>query len=287
MPEPLADLAFRHASRPGGAAIPRVSLHVAQVLSWPVGALYQPMLGIVLRGTKQVVIGERTLGYGANDFFIASIDVPASSVTIQSPPEAPYVAARLAIEPAILADVVVDTPDTGDRAAAAFAVGTLTPELHDAWTRMVRLLDTPDAIAALAPLIEREILFRLLQGPQGAVLRQAARAGGRIAQVRSAIAHLRAHVDRPVRTEELVAITGMSAATLHRHFRAATAMSPLQYHKTLRLQEARRRLVAAGDATDAAFAVGYESASQFSREYTRMFGAPPLRDVARLRALPT
>jgi transcriptional regulator GlxA family with amidase domain len=149
---------------------------------------------------------------------------------------------------------------------------------------MLRLLDAPDEIDTLAPLIEREILFRLLQGPQGALLRQAARAGSRISQVRDTIAHLRMNLDRVVRIEELVEIAGMSVATFHRHFRAATAMSPLQYQKTLRLQEARRLLLADTDATSAAFAVGYESASQFSREYTRMFGTPPARDAGRLRA---
>ncbi|WP_245428951.1 helix-turn-helix domain-containing protein [Phyllobacterium phragmitis] len=121
--------------------------------------------------------------------------------------------------------------------------------------------------------------------PQGALLRQAARADGRIAQIRAAITHLRENFDRLVRIEELLEIAGMSAATFHRRFRAATAMSPLQYQKALRLQEARRRLIADADASGAAYAVGYESASQFSREYTRMFGTPPARDAARLRAV--
>ncbi len=284
MHETLVDLAYRHATQPGGASIPRVSLHVAQEEGWAIGVLYQPMLGIVLRGTKRVVIGNRTLRYDSNHFLIASIDVPASRVTIEDLPEAPYVAVRLAIDQDILSDLVVDVPHEAEGDTIAFAVGALTPELVDAWSRMLRLLDAPDEINMLAPLIEREILFRLLQGPQGALLRQAARAGSRIAQVRDTIAHLRTNLDRAVRIEELVEIAGMSAATFHRHFRAATAMSPLQYQKALRLQEARRLLIADADVTSAAFAVGYESASQFSREYTRMFGTPPARDAARLRA---
>jgi len=241
------------------------------------------MLGIVLRGAKRVTIGDRTLRYDTNHFFIASIDVPASGAIIEDSPEAPYVAARLAIDQDLLADLVVDIPRDADGKTAAFAVGAMTPELLDAWSRMLRLLDAPSEIDTLAPLFEREILFRILQGPQGALLRQAARSDSRIAQIRSAIAHLRANFDRPVRIEELVEIAGMSAATFHRHFRAATAMSPLQYQKALRLQEARRRLIADADASGAAYAVGYESASQFSREYTRMFGTPPARDAARLR----
>lgn len=285
MHETLADLAYRHATQPGGASILRVSVHVAKETSWPIPTLYQPMLGVVLRGAKRVVIGDRTLRYDANHFFIASVDVPASSVMIEASPEAPYVAARLAIDQDVLADLVVDIPRNADGETAAFAVGAMTPELLDAWSRMLRLLDAPNEIDTLAPLFEREILFRILQGPQGALLRQAARSDSRIAQIRNAIAHLRTNFDRLVRIEELVQIAGISAATFHRHFRAATAMSPLQYQKALRLQEARRRLIADADATSAAFAVGYESASQFSREYTRMFGAPPARDAARLRAI--
>jgi AraC-like DNA-binding protein len=284
MHETLADLAYRHATQSEGASIPRVSLHAAQKEGWPVGVLYQPMLGTVLRGTKRVVIGDRTLRYDSNHFFIASIDVPASRVTIEDLPEAPYVAVRLAIDQDILSDLVVDIPRKAEGDTIAFAVGAMTPELLDAWSRMLRLLDAPDEIDTLAPLIEREILFRLLQGPQGALLRQASRAGSRISQVRDTIAHLRMNLDRVVKIEELVEIAGMSVATFHRHFRAATAMSPLQYQKTLRLQEARRLLLADADATSAAFAVGYESASQFSREYTRMFGTPPARDAGRLRA---
>ncbi|MHC2075829.1 AraC family transcriptional regulator (plasmid) [Agrobacterium tumefaciens] len=253
-------------------------------MSWSIGTLYQPMLGIVLRGAKRVVIGDRTLCYDANHYFIASIDVPATSVTIEASPEAPYVAARLAIDQDILADLVVEIPRKAEADTIAFAVGAMTPALLDALSRMLRLLDAPDEIDTLAPLIEREILFRLLQGPQGALLRQSARADSRVAQIRAAIAHLRANFDRLVRIEELVEIAGMSAATFHRHFRAATGMSPLQYLKVLRLQEARRRLIANADPTGAAYAVGYESASQFSREYTRMFGTPPARDAARLRA---
>ncbi|MHC1547889.1 AraC family transcriptional regulator [Phyllobacterium sp. K27] len=283
MHETLADLAYRHAKQSGDASIPRVSLHVAQAEGWPVPVLYQPMFGFVLRGAKRVVIGNRTLRYDSNHFLIASIDVPASRVTIEDLLEAPYVAVRLAIDQDILSDLVVGIPCKSEGDTMAFAVGAMTPELLDAWSRMLRLLDAPNEIDTLAPLIEREILFRILQGPQGALLRQAARAGSRIAQVRDAIAHLRTNLDRAVRIEELVGIAGMSPATFHRHFRSATAMSPLQYHKALRLQEAKRLLIADADAASAAFAVGYESASQFSREYKRMFGASPTRDVARLR----
>ncbi|MFL9945832.1 AraC family transcriptional regulator [Paraburkholderia agricolaris] len=284
MHETLASLAYRHAILPDGPSIPRVSLHVARETSWPIPTLYRPMLGIVLRGAKRVTIGDRTLRYGTNHYFVGSIDVPASSAIIEASADAPYVAARLEIDQDLLSELVVDVNRDFDGETTAFAIGVMTSELLDAWYRMLRLLDAPNEIDVLAPLIEREIMFRILQGPQGALLRQAARADSRISQVRNTIAHLRANFDRRVRTEELVEITGMSAATFHRHFRSVTAMSPLQYQKALRLQEARRRLIAGADPMGAAFSVGYESASQFSREYTRMFGTPPARDAARLRA---
>ena len=283
MPEALAELAARHAVSAGGAILPRVTLYVAHETNRPTPTLYRPMLCIVLRGAKRVMIGDRTLRYDADSYFIGSVDVPASGCVIEASPDAPYVAASLAIDPECLAELIVDGPGGGEGETAGFAVSPMTPELLDAWGRMLRLLDRPDEIATLAPMIEREILFRLLRGPQGPLLRQAARTDSRMAHVRQAIAHLRDRFDQPLRIEVLAEIAGMSAATFHRHFRAATAMSPLQYQKALRLQEARRRLVADADAARAAYAVGYESASQFSREYTRMFGSPPARDAARLR----
>lgn len=284
MPETLIDLAFRHATQPGPQAIPRVSVHVARETRWPIPILYRPMVGLVLRGAKQVTIGDRTMRYEAGHYFIASIDVPAASAAVEASPQAPYVAARLAVDQQVLADVAVGMANDAGEPTVGFAVEAMTPDLVDAWFRMLRLLDAPDDISTLAPLVEREILFRILRGPQGKLLRQAARNDSRIAQVRRVIAHLRANFARPVRMEDLIEIAGMSEATFHRHFRAATAMSPLQYQKALRLQEARRRLSVGADATGAAFAVGYESASQFSREYARMFGLSPGRDAARLRA---
>lgn len=287
MHEALADLAYHHASSPVRHGIPRVDLHFAREPGWPTPTLYRPMLGIVLRGAKQVTIGDCRLHYDPAHYFIGSLDVPAEVAITKASPEKPYVAVRLAIDHEMLADLAVNITNEGDDETIAFAVGSITPELNDAWWRMLRLLDTPDEIPVLAPLIEREILFRILRGPQGAVLRQAARSDSRIAQIRHAIAHLRENFARTVRIDELIEIAGMSTATFNRHFRAATAMSPLQYQKALRLQEARRRLIADNDVAGAGYAVGYESASQFNREYTRMFGASPGRDAARLRATPS
>jgi transcriptional regulator GlxA family with amidase domain len=157
--------------------------------------------------------------------------------------------------------------------------------LLDAWRRMLRLLDKPAEIPVLAPMLEREIAFRLLQGPQGEKLRQLALADGRLSRIRRATAWIRAHYNEPIDVSELAALSHMSNAAFHRHFKAATAMSPIQYQKQLRLLEARHLLIAQpGNAAQVAFTVGYESASQFSREYARQFGLPPARDAARLLA---
>ncbi|MGF3024997.1 AraC family transcriptional regulator N-terminal domain-containing protein [Methylobacterium aquaticum] len=283
MHETLAELAYRHAVSPSATLLPRVTLHIAREPGWPVPTLYQPMLGMVLRGAKRVTIGDRTLQYDTAHYFVGAIDVPVEVAITEASAEAPYVSARLAIDQEVLADLAVDEAGTADVATMGFAVEAMTPELLDSWRRMLQLLDAPGEIATLAPLVEREILFRLLRGPHGAVLRQAVRSDSRIAQVRHVIAHLRANFARPVRIRELADVAGMSTATLHRHFRMATAMSPLQYQKALRLQNARRRLIADDDVAGAAYGVGYESTSQFSREYVRMFGISPGQDGARLR----
>lgn len=279
----LVELAYRHAIRRKGPSIPRVNLYAAHEKSRPTPRLYRPMLGFVLSGAKRVTIGDRTLRYDADNYFIGSIEVPVSSAIVEASREVPYVALSLEMDHDLVADLIADVPCDADDEAAAFAVSSMTPNLLDAWTRMLRLLDTPDEINVLAPLVEREILFRILKGPQGALLRQGAQADSRIAQVRRGIGYLRANFEQQVRIELLAEIARMSTATFYRHFRVATAMSPLQYQKALRLQEARRRLIAGADATTAAHAVGYESASQFSREYVRMFGSPPARDAAKLR----
>lgn len=168
--------------------------------------------------------------------------------------------------------------------ASEFSVSAVTPELFDAWLRMMRLIDRPNEVAMFAPMIEREILFRILQGPQGNMLRQIAHTNSRLSQVRLAIDWIRTNYTEPFRVEILASMAGMSVAAFYRHFRAMNAMTPLQYQKKPRLLTARRlMLFESRDAADIAFSVGYESASQFSREYTRMFGMPPIRDMARFR----
>ena len=280
------DLVLRHAGRSDDAIVPGLGLHVQHAASTPTLTVYQPMLCVVLQGAKRVMIGDRTLRYDTASYFVGSIEVPASGCVIEGSPAEPYVALSLALDVDALAGLVAEEAGAGagDDEVAGFGVGAVTPELVAACARLVALLAAPRDVPTLAPMIRREILYRLLQGGQGGLMRQVARSGSRLARVRTAIGWLRDHFDETVRTETLAGLAGMSLASFHRHFRAATAMTPLQYQKALRLQEARRLLVAEPDAARAAYAVGYESASQFSREYARLFGLPPARDAARLRA---
>lgn len=280
----LRGLAARHANgRRTETAIPRVVISTGRETTKPLPGLYAPMLCLVLQGAKQVMIGERVLRYDPASYFIAAVELPATGCIVQASPAQPYIAVSLLLDRELLAALLPDVPARAENPGAGFAVSPVTADLLDAWLRLLRLLDTPRDIPVLAPLFEREILYRLLQGPQGGVLRQIVLADSRLSQVRQALTWIRTHYDQPLRIDKLAGLAGMSAASFHRHFKAATAMSPLQYQKSLRLQQARRLLIANQEASRAGYAVGYESASQFSREYARLFGAPPTRDAVRLR----
>ncbi|WP_374526331.1 AraC family transcriptional regulator N-terminal domain-containing protein [Sphingopyxis sp.] len=273
------------------APIPRVIISTMTEPTSGMVTIYEPVTCLILQGTKQVAIGDAVIDYDASSYFVASLDLPAVGRVLEASPEKPYVAAALRIDRAILADLIAsmdagaigsEPPASGQ---AGFAVAAVTAELLDAWGGLLALLDRPGDIAMLAPMREREILYRLLQGPLGHQLCQIAIEDSRLSRVRRAIAWMRAHYDQALRTAALAEIAGMSGASFHRHFKAATAMSPLQYQKTLRLHAARRLLAGGAEASRTAYSVGYESASQFSREYARAFGAPPSRDAERLRGM--
>lgn len=284
---PLCDLALRHATDPLAALpIPRVRIVVAPRPSQLQSGVYRPMLCFVLQGAKEAIIGGNVLHYDPAHYFITALDIPASARIIGASPEQPYICVILELDTEALSALLPDVPAQPETPGAAFATSPVTPELIDAWRRLLSLLDVPQDIPVLAPLIERELLYRLLQGPQGGVLRQVAQSDTRLSQVRRVVAWIREHYNEPMRVEALAELAGMSLASLHRHFKAATTMSPLQYQKSLRLQEARRLLISRYDASRAGFAVGYESSSQFSREYARLFGVPPGRDALRLRGDP-
>ncbi len=241
------------------------------------------MLGLVLQGAKEIQIGDRRLRYDTASYFIAAVDLPVSGCIVEASADRPYLSVSMALYRDALAAMLAEIDCPADERSAGFAVSPVTRQLLDSWQRVLGLLDTPEDIPVLAPMLEREIIYRLLRGPQGGVLRQAASVDSRLAKVRIAIGWVREHFDQPLRVKALADMAGMSLASFHRHFKAVTAMSPLQYQKSLRLQHARQLLIARTDAARAAYSVGYESASQFSREYARMFGAPPTRDAERLR----
>ena len=262
--------------------LPRVSMVRAEACS---DQVYEPMLHLVLQGTKSLSIGDQVLHFAPSSYLVVPVDLPALGQVCGDTPGEPYLALGLTLDPAVIASMLADLCQTGvDGAEPGLVVANAAPELIDAWLRMMRLLDRPAEAGLLAPMIEREILFRVLQGPHGSMLRQIARADSRLSQVRRAIDWIRLHFAEPLRVELLAQMAGMSEAAFYRHFRAVTAMTPIQYQKRLRLLKARRQLLfEPHDAASVAFSVGYESASQFSREYARMFGMPPVRDVARFK----
>lgn len=291
--ELLADLIARHCPQEGvhGTALPRVGLiRIAQPTE-EIHTLHQPALCIIAQGAKRVMLGDLVLTYNAAKYLTVTVELPVIGQVIQATPEAPYLCFRLDFDPGMIADLLLEgrlpasTPGEAPTAGPGLVLADVDPDLLDAAVRLLRLLDRPDHIPALAPLVEKEILCRLLLGEAGARLRQIALPESRLGQINRAIAWIRRHYDQPIRIEAVAEAARMSPSTLHEHFKAVTAMSPLQYQKQLRLQEARRLILASSlDAAAAGFRVGYESPSQFSREYRRLFGAPPVRDAVRLRA---
>lgn len=257
---------------------PSLPMHTAQ---WPCFAL-------VTQGAKRLTLGEEVYHYGVGDCLVVTLDLPVISCIVQATPERPKLSLGMAIDSARLQEVLsrVSLPPEALRGDSlrGVAVHKAPLELLDAMLRLVRLLERPQDIAAMAPLIEQEILYRLLTGPHGPTLLRIASANSPSNKIAKAIAWLRQHYMQPLRIETLASQVGMSASSLHHHFSLVTAMTPLQYQKRLRLQEARRlMLVERLDVGSAGYRVGYQSASQFSREYSRQFGLSPLRDLESAR----
>ncbi|WP_198670368.1 AraC family transcriptional regulator [Dyella sp. C9] len=249
-------------------------------------AMYEPGLGLALQGAKQILLGQQSFVHEPASYLVTSVDVPVSSQVVRASREEPCLCLTFRLDLQRIRELLpeVQAARGPQPSVPGLSLSPLDGRLLDPLLRLMRLLDAPDDLAVLGPLIERELMYRLLTGEQGARLAQIASAGSQSHQVSRAIDWLRRHYDEPLRIEALAARVNMSTSSLHHHFRAITAMSPLQYQKQLRLHEARRQLLAGEcDVATAAHRVGYESPSQFSREYSRHFGAPPLRDVARLR----
>jgi AraC-like DNA-binding protein len=267
--------------------IPRVAMVQGKIPEHELSAVYDPMVNLILQGSKSMTVGDRTLHYCPSNYFVMTVDLPAVGTVWPAETGEPYLAVALTLQPTVIAALIADLPDIArtDDAEAGFSVAAVTPELLDAWLRMLRLMKRPQDIAALAPAYEREILYRVLQGPQGAMLRCIARPDSAVSRVSLAIQRIRADYAEPLRVETLASEAAMSVSAFHRHFKAVTALSPLQYQKRLRLLQARTLMTVGGKSVaSAAFEVGYESATQFSREYARAFGSPPARDSARIAA---
>lgn len=282
----LRALAARAENRRTETGIPRVALVQGHVPEHMLAAVYEPMVNLILQGSKRMTVGNATLVYDPATYFVMSVDLPAIGTVHADASGAPYLAASLTLDRTCIAALLAEVPAAAPQAAASsFSVAPVTPELLDAWVRMLRSMDRPEDIAALAPGCEREILYRVLQGPHAALLRDIATPSTNLARIDFAVHWIRRHFSEPMRVEELAARAAMSPSAFHRHFKRATALSPLQFQKRIRLLQARLLLIGGGwTATSVGFEVGYESATQFSREYARFFGAPPGRDVGRILA---
>jgi AraC-like DNA-binding protein len=268
-------------------AIPALKLYRFSHPTEPAPVLQEPAVYVVVQGRKQVTLGDETYVYDRSRYLAVSVDLPVVGNVFEASPEAPYLCLTLTVDPRELAALIVETgrqAPRDDHDGRALYVSPLRTPLLDGLLRLVRLLDAPEDIPVLAPLILREVNYRLLQSEQFGRLAQMAIGDGRLRRVSGAVAWIKDHFAEPLQIEALAGRVHMSPSALHHHFRAATAMSPIQYQKRLRLQEARRLLLAGAPSADAvAYEVGYASASQFSREYARLFGQPPRRDAERVR----
>ncbi|GGN97046.1 AraC family transcriptional regulator [Saccharibacillus kuerlensis] len=260
----------------------------------PIYTVYEPSICLVAQGSKLVLLGDEAYRYGPSQYFAVSVDLPISGQIIEASAELPYLAVRLQIDPQQILELMHGSDHNDPFSSARDSTGTVRglyvssagESLLDAFLRLLGMLDTPQDIPALAPLAAREILYRALCDGQGRALRQMVPGAGRAAFIAEVIRHIRATYSKPLRIDELAGQAGMSPSSLHRHFRDVTAMSPLQFQKRIRLQEARSMMLTESlQAAEAAFRVGYESPSQFNREYVRLFGLPPLSDIRRLRSL--
>jgi len=267
--------------------LPGLSFYWRDEPTEPVSAMYDPCICLAVQGAKRAVLESDEYVYDAQHYLITPINLPTVVQILEASPEKPYLGLVLDLDMRTLAELMLDSalPQPQTRQPGhAMATGRVTPELLNAFKRLVDLIEEPKDIPILAPIIKREIFYRMLTGDQGARLRLMASAGTQGNRIAQAIDWLKENFMQPLRVDALASQVNMSTSTFHHHFRALTAKSPLQYQKWLRLNEARRlMLTEQQDATTAAFQVGYESASQFSREYSRLFGAPPLRDISNLR----
>lgn len=285
----LAKIIESHTERDGTrlTTIPSLFFSRYSNVTGPNYGVHKPSLCIVVQGMKEVFLSQERYQYGPADYLVASVKLPITGQVTEASSEIPYLALKLEFTPSEILEVLREfqmDADKKENAKRGMYVSKIASTLLDAVTRLVRLLDTPEDIKILAPLITKEIIYRVLQGEHGAMLKQIAIEGSSTHQVSAVIEHIMNNYEKSFKIEELAEIANMSVSSLHRHFKEITAMSPIQFQKQLRLQGARSLLLSeSADAADVAFRVGYESPSQFSREYSRMFGFPPKEDVKQLR----
>ena len=283
----LASLITRHAGEGiTDTVIPGLRIMHSQTPTEPLGHIVQPSLALVVGGAKAAWINHRRLSYGTGQYLVIGVELPIVAHITAASPAHPFLGIGLDLHPGPIAALLLEAGPAGplEGPSSGLAISDVTAPLRDAMTRLLALADEPGHASALAPVYVREILWRALTGPQGGLVRQIGLADSRLTQVAHAIRFIREHFAEPIRIEQLAQRVAMSPSSLHRHFRAVTEMTPIQFQKQIRLQAARARLLAEpDDVAGAGFAVGYESASHFNRDYRRMFGVPPGRDARALR----
>jgi AraC-like DNA-binding protein len=251
-------------------------------------SVFKPAFCVIAQGSKQVLLGEEVFRYDPGHYLISTVDLPIVSQVVEAATEQPYLSFRLNLDASLVASVMMESGielKKSDASVKAMDVSSIDANLLDAVVRLARLLDTPGEMQILAPLIIREIVYRLLRGEQGARLSHLLASGGDTRRISRAVEQLRENFDQPLKIETIARELGMSVSGFHHHFKSVTAMSPLQFQKQIRLQEARRLMLGEDlDAASAGFRVGYEDPSYFSRDYKKLFGSPPQRDIARLRS---
>jgi AraC-like DNA-binding protein len=274
----LHELVERHAHRADlGVALPGVSIVASPDATGPMPATCDTSVAVVVQGRKRSVVGTEVFEYGPGQYFVAPVELPITFQIVR----APFYAVALELRPAAIAELLLE--DAVPRDVPRVAVSDASDDLLDPLVRLLRLADRPQDVPVLRPAVEREILWRLLTGEQAELVRQIGLSDSRLARIAKVVKWIREHYAEPFRIEDLARMADMGLTSFHRHFRAVTTMSPVRYRQRIRLQEARIRLLAeADDVAGVGFAVGYESPSQFSREYRRLFGEPPGRDALRL-----
>ncbi|MBB6633188.1 AraC family transcriptional regulator N-terminal domain-containing protein [Cohnella thailandensis] len=288
--EELSKLIGKFAADDGvhSTVIPSLELIRSSTTTLPVLRVHEPALCIVAQGSKVVMLEQDRFSYGPSNYLVVSMDLPISAQITEASLDNPYLCIRLKLDPLQILDILRESSAPSIKKKGmrrGIFVSETNPSLLDAAIRLVRLLETPEDVPILEPLILRELYYRILKGEQGEYLKQIARDGSSMQRIVTVIRRIKNNYAEPLHTEELANSVHMSPASLFRHFKEATAMSPLQYQKKIRLLEARRLLLSeAVDAAEAGFRVGYESPSQFSREYRRMFGMPPISDMKQLQS---